>query len=61
MKRIFLVFHTSFDPDFSNFAVVHFIGAYDSKDKAIDVCNKDFCKHTHYKEIEVNKEVYIEI
>ena len=34
---------------------------YNKEDKAKEICNKDFCKNTYYKELKINQEVFIEL
>lgn len=61
MKKYYLVYKCSFDSDFDNHNSIYILGIYNNEDKAKEICNKDFCKNTHYKELKINQEVFIEL
>ena len=55
MKKYYLVYKCSFDSDFDNHNSIYVLGIYNNEDKAKEICNKDFCKNTYYKELKINK------
>lgn len=59
MKKYYLVYYTSFDSDFDNCPSNYLLGLYDNENKAKEICDKDFCKRTYYKELELNKRMFI--
>lgn len=61
MKKYYLVYKCSFDSDFDSHNSIYVLGIYNNEDKAKEICNKDFCKNTHYKELKINQEVFIEL
>lgn len=61
MKKYYLVYKCSFDSDFDSHNSIYILGIYNNEDKAKEICNKDFCKNTYYKELEINQEVFIEL
>ena len=61
MYKYYLVYYTSFDSDFDNYPLNYLLGLYDNEIKAKEICDKDFCKRTHYKELEVNESIYIKL
>lgn len=61
MKKYYLVYYTTFDSDFDNCPSNYLLGLYDNETKAKEICDKDFCKCTHYKELEVNELGYIKL
>jgi hypothetical protein len=61
MKSYF-VYKISFDfCDFDTCPQVYFLGLYKDKSKAYEICTKDICKNTFCKEIDTNKECYIQL
>lgn len=61
MTRYYLVYRNSFDSDFDNYPSNYILGLYEDESIARKICEKDFCKCTYYKELEMNKEEYIEL
>ena len=61
MKKYYLVYKCSFDSDFDNHNSIYVLGIYNNENKAKEICNKDFCKNTYYKELKINQEVFIEL
>lgn len=61
MKTYYLVYKSSYDGDFDNHNYIYILGIYNNEDKAKEICNKDFCKNTYYKELKINQEVSIEL
>lgn len=61
MKKYYLVYRDSFDSDFDNCPSNYLLGLYDNENKAKEICDKDFCKRTYYKELEINKKEYIKL
>ena len=57
----YLVYKISFDSDFESCPQVYFLGLYKEKYKADEICAKDICKNTFCKEIDTNKECYIQL
>ena len=57
----YLVYYISFDRDFDNQPSIYALGLYDNEAKAKEICNRDFCKNTHYKEFKNNQEVFVEL
>lgn len=61
MKKYYLIYRSSFDSDFDNCPSQFILGLYDNEAEAKEICLKDFCKRTYYKELEINKEIYIKL
>lgn len=61
MNIYYLVYRSSFDSDFDNCPSSFILGLYDDETKAKEICSKDFCKRTYYKELKINKELYIKL
>ena len=60
MKSYF-VYKISFDNDFESCPQVYFLGLYKEKSKAYEICTKDICKNTFCKEIDINKEYFMQL
>ena len=58
MNKYYLVYRVSFDSDFDNCPSNYILGLYDDKTKAKEICDKDFCKKTYYKELTLNKSTF---
>lgn len=61
MKKYYLVYKSSFDSDFDNYPSNYLLGLYENKSIAEKICKEDVCKRTYYKELEINKNEYIEL
>lgn len=58
MNKYYLVYRVSFDSDFDNCPSVYILGLYTDEIEAHEICNKDFCKKTYYKELKLNKNTF---
>lgn len=58
MKNYYLVYRQSFDSDFDNCPSIYILGLYNNEIEAYEVCQKDFCKKTYYKELKLNKTTF---
>lgn len=61
MTKYYLVYRSSFDSDFDNCPSSYLLGLYENEGIAREICEKDFCKRTYYKELEINKKEYIKL
>ena len=59
--KSYLVYKISFDSDFDNCPQIYILGLYKEKNKAIEICTKDICKNTFYKQINNDKECFIQL
>ena len=57
----YLIYKISFDSDFDACPQIYFLGLYKEKYKAHEICTKDACKNTFYKEIKTNKEYFMQL
>ena len=57
----YLVYKISFDSDFDNCPQIYILGLYEEESKAVEICTKDICKNTFYKQIYTNKEYFMQL
>ena len=61
MKKYYLVYKSSFDSDFDNCPQIYILGLYEKEIEAVEICTKDICKNTFYKQINKNKECFVQL
>nr|DAP28677.1 MAG TPA: hypothetical protein [Caudoviricetes sp.] len=59
--KSYLVYKSSFDSDFDNCSQIYILGLYKEEAKAIEICAKDLCKNTFYKQINNNEQCFIQL
>lgn len=59
--RYYLVYKISFDNDFDNCPQIYILGLYEEEAKAVEICAKDIYKNTFYKQINKNKECFVQL
>lgn len=58
MNNFYLVYRISFDSDFDSCPSIYVLGIYNDEMKAKEICKKDFCNKTYYKELKLNKSIF---
>ena len=61
MKKYYLVYKSSFDSDFDNCPQIYILGLCEKEAEAVEICAKDLRKNTFYKQINKNKECFVQL
>lgn len=59
--KSYLVYKIYFDSDFDNCPQIYILGLYEKEADAIEICVKDICKNTFYKQINKNEECFVQL
>lgn len=59
--KSYLVYKISFDSDYDNCPQIYILGLYEEEAEAVKICAKDIRKNTFYKQIDKNKECFVQL
>ena len=59
--KYYLVYKISFDSDFDNCPQIYILGLYEKETDVVEICTKDICKNTFYKQINKNEECFVQL
>lgn len=57
----YLVYKISFDSDFDDCSQIYILGLYEKEADAVEICAKDICKNTFYRQIDSNKKYFMRL